>query len=139
MSIAHQGHVAGSGIQLHSAGKLFPWMIVVHNNTVQAMNGETGLRLQEFGFSEFGVQGDYQQARANAVASIPACWNPAKDQMSFDSFYKLVRDTYLHLFGEHVEGVKLSQSIYQKYLAGEIYIGQIAARVHNTLGQPGVL
>lgn len=40
MAADHSGHF-GNGIQAHSAGKTYPWRVLVRGNICVALNGET--------------------------------------------------------------------------------------------------
>lgn len=42
MDKAHIGHAGTGGIQGHSVGDIYPWMIQCVGDSLQARNGETG-------------------------------------------------------------------------------------------------
>lgn len=65
---AHLGQVGG--VQVHSLGPLMPWTIVASNDSVYALNGETGEKGTEYPYNQFGVgygvEGSFKYAYAQA-------------------------------------------------------------------------
>ena len=85
MTKAHIGHAGSGGIQGHSVGDIYPWMIQGKGDSVQARNGETGEVCQRHPYISLTTGASWE--------IVQASYGEAYDLAKADALRRIWEDT----------------------------------------------